>query len=82
MTFSEKLKRLTEDRRCTVLSRRAGLPPTALSDYIAKGHTPRADTALRIARVLGVSVEWLIDDAQEWPPVLAHVGGRETAQVA
>jgi plasmid maintenance system antidote protein VapI len=71
MTFAEKLARLTEDRLKTRVSRKAGLPPAAISDYIAKGNTPGADTALRLARVLGVSVEWLIDNDQEWPPVWA-----------
>lgn len=69
MTFTEKLARLTEDRTRARVSRRAGLPPNAISDYVNKGYIPRADTAFRIARALSVSVEWLLDDVQSWPPV-------------
>ncbi len=69
MNFTDKLKRLTEDRIKSKLSVRAGLPPTAISNYIARGYLPSASTALVLARVLDVSVEWLIDDKKEWPPV-------------
>lgn len=70
MTFAEKLKRLTEDRIKSVICRRAGLPPTAINDYISKSSTkPSAIYAMRLARALDVDLEWLIDDAQEWPPV-------------
>lgn len=72
MTFAEKLTRLTEDRHKAKVSRRAGLPSTAIYDYVSKGFRPRAEPALRLARVLGVSVEWLIDDTQAWPPVWTH----------
>ena len=69
MLFNEKLRRLTEDRRKTVISKRAGLPRLFISNSISKGQTPRSDNALALARVFGISVEWLIDDKQEWPPV-------------
>ncbi|HEX4055989.1 MAG TPA: helix-turn-helix transcriptional regulator [Tepidisphaeraceae bacterium] len=69
MTFQEKLKRLTEDYHRSRLSLRAGLPPNAISDYVNKGHLPSASIALRIAKVLNVSVEWLIDDTRDWPPL-------------
>jgi transcriptional regulator with XRE-family HTH domain len=69
MTFAEKLATLTEGRNKQDLSERAGLPQTAISDYIAKGNTPRADKALAIARVLNVTLDWLVDDAAAMPPV-------------
>ena len=69
MTFAEKLKRLTEDRRQTVLCKRAGLPSTTIANYLSKQQTPRSDRALALAKVLGVSLDWLVDDKQEWPPV-------------
>ena len=72
MTFHEKLKKLTEDRIKSVMSIRAGLPRMAISNYLAKKQTPSCDVALRIARTLGVSVEWLIDDSRGWPPEYAH----------
>ena len=71
MTFAEQLQRLTEDRIKSKLSLRAGLPATAINDYIAKGHLPNAVKALRLARALGVSLEWLVDNDQSWPPVPA-----------
>lgn len=80
MTFQEKLERLCEDRFKNRVSVRAGLTPTAISTYIAKGYMPRADTALRLARTLGVSLEWLIDETQAWPPV--RVDDRVDAAVA
>lgn len=68
MTFNEKLRRLTEDKKKTVLSIRCGLPRTAISDYCAKRCKPSCVTVLAISRVLGVDLEWLIDERQEWPP--------------
>ena len=72
MTFHEKLKRLTEDRKCSVLCRRIGLPPYTIANYLCKKQTPSAPIALRLARVLGVDLAWLVDDEQGWPPVRAH----------
>lgn len=68
MTFTTKLEKLTADRDKRQTSVAAGLPATAISNAIAKGHTPRSDTALRLARAMDVPVEWLIDDEQDWPP--------------
>ena len=45
-----------------------GLAPTAISNYIASGSIPRADIALKIARAVGVPLDWLIDDSQDFPP--------------
>lgn len=69
MTFQEKLKRLTQDRRLNVVARRAGIAERGISNYLAKPQNPRSDIALRLAKVLGVDVAWLIDDVQDWPPV-------------
>jgi hypothetical protein len=80
MTFQQKLRRLTEERTKAKLSRRAGLPSTAINDYVVKGTRPLAENALKLARVLGVSTDWLIDDEQEWPPVPAE--GKKMARVA
>jgi transcriptional regulator with XRE-family HTH domain len=68
MIFAEKLVRATAEQNKAKVSRAAGLPPTAISNYITKKQLPRADTALALARALGVPLEWLIDDAQDWPP--------------
>jgi transcriptional regulator with XRE-family HTH domain len=69
VNFTEKLRRLVEDRTRSKLARRAGLSPTAISDYLVKGYIPRADNALRIAHALNISVEWLVNDEANWPPV-------------
>ena len=69
MRFAEKLAKLTENGGKAKLSQKAGLPSTAISDYISKGNVlPRVDKALSLARALAVPLEWLADDAQGWPP--------------
>lgn len=84
MTVNEKLSRLGTKLNKAEISRRAGLAPTAYSAYaLSKGTIPRADIALRLARSIGVSVEWLIDDRQEWPPVwVNYPDATETATSA
>jgi len=69
MKFHEKLARLLEDRNVSEVSRRAGMGVSTLGVYLYKRSIPRADFCLCIARVLCVSVEWLLDDSQGWPPV-------------
>lgn len=69
MNFTQKLVRLCETRNRAATSKSVGLPATALSDYINKGNLPRLDKALAVAKALYVSLEWLADDKQEWPPV-------------
>jgi transcriptional regulator with XRE-family HTH domain len=69
MTFTEKLRRLTDDRVKQKISLRAGLPSTAISNYLSKGTIPNATTAVQIARALEVDPGWLIDDSKGWPPV-------------
>lgn len=69
MTFGEKLAALTKGRSKAELSREAGLPPNAISDYINKAYLPRVDTALALAKVLEVSVDWLADDEKDFPPM-------------
>jgi transcriptional regulator with XRE-family HTH domain len=68
VTFTEKLKRATQDLNKAKASISAGLAPTTISNYIATGSTPRADIALKIARAIGVPLDWLVDDTQDWPP--------------
>jgi transcriptional regulator with XRE-family HTH domain len=83
MTFREKLAMLTEDRIKSVLCRRAGFPPTAISCYLSKDQIPRGDKAFRLARVLGVSTDWLLDDSKGLPVIRveypAHAVSTETA---
>jgi transcriptional regulator with XRE-family HTH domain len=69
----DKLARLTADYKLTRLSTRMGMHPNRLGQFFYKGFTPRADEIFRIAQVLGVSVEWLLDDKQGWPPKRGRV---------
>src|SRR5438445_5303089 len=80
MTFGAKLAKLTDGENRSKISRSAGLPPNAVSDYINKGYLPRVDTALSLARVLKVSLDWLADDAQDWPA--PKPGGHRLGAVA
>jgi hypothetical protein len=68
VNITEKLTRLAEGKRKADIARSAGLMPTQFNDYTVKGSKPRYDIALRLAKALSVSPEWLFDDRQEWPP--------------
>jgi transcriptional regulator with XRE-family HTH domain len=68
MRFTEKLERLTATLNKTKVAKEAGLPSSAVSNYLSKEQMPRGDNALALARSLGVSVEWLVDEEMDWPP--------------
>jgi transcriptional regulator with XRE-family HTH domain len=68
MNFSEKLKRCSQSINKSKAAEAVGLSPTTISNYIAKGSIPRADIAQKIATALGVSLAWMVDDSQDWPP--------------
>jgi transcriptional regulator with XRE-family HTH domain len=74
MRFADKLSQLAADENKARLSRAAGLPPNAINDYINKGHRPGIDNALALAKVLKVPLEWLVNDAAEWPPPESNSG--------
>jgi hypothetical protein len=78
MQFLEKLERLTAKANMAKKSRDAGLPATAISNYLTKRQLPRADTGLSLARSLNVGFEWLFDDAREWPPPAAPLSGTQS----
>lgn len=69
MTFHEKLARLTAYMKRAAICRSLGMPENAMGNLLHRKQMPAADTALKFARALGVSVEWLIDEEQDWPPV-------------
>lgn len=50
------------------LAETAGIPNATLHGWISGQVKPSADGALAIARALGVPLEWLLDDAQSYPP--------------
>lgn len=80
MKFGEKLDKLAGERSRAELSRQAGLPQNAISDYVNKGYIPRLDTAAALAKVLGASLDWLADDSQGWPP--PKLGAATPAQLS
>lgn len=61
------------------LAMRAGISQSSLSGYLkedpAERVVPPVDVALRIARALGVALDWLVDDAQGFAPT----GGPDAA---
>jgi hypothetical protein len=67
MKFSDKLSHIVEGQNHAALCRRASLPPAAIGNYIHRGQVPNALTGLRLAKVLGVSPEWLYSDDAEFP---------------
>ena len=68
MTFTEKLAQATAGKNKSAIAKAAGLPATAISNYLNRKYAPQADTALKLARALGVPFDWLIDEEQGWPP--------------
>ncbi len=64
MSFSTQLKEEIEfaDLRYKELAEKSGVPERALYNYVATKNPsmPPADVAVRIAKVLGVSVEYLV----------------------
>ncbi len=73
MEFQQKLIRLAGNRSRGRLCEKAGVR----SDHTLKapftpGYVPTLHDAVRLARVLNVSLEWLADDSLDLPPVPAH----------
>lgn len=84
MTFGEKLKMLARTRNLSrdailagVAARGVELSKSALGNYFADVARPQLGTALALARVLGVSLDFLADDAMEQEPTAssAEAGG-------
>lgn len=69
LTLGQKLGLFAETHKLIAIAKAAGVSSGTLAKYIHHGVTPSSKIALRLARALGVSVEWLIDDTQGWPPV-------------
>ncbi|NLC92650.1 MAG: helix-turn-helix transcriptional regulator [Treponema sp.] len=62
MNFWERVDDLLErkDKNKKALAKEAGFDPSNISKGIKNGNIPAADTALKIANILGVSVEFLV----------------------
>lgn len=70
MTFGEKVDKLCEAKGWVPaeLARRCGVSRNTAGRWIADERQPYTDKLLRLAEVLGVSVDYLTDDAQDEPP--------------
>jgi len=71
MLFREKVVAIAKDRGLNLkeVARQAGIPYSSLRSYVQPDATgePTASKALALAKVLGVSVEWLFDPEQDLP---------------
>lgn len=71
-TTKEKLTRLRTSGRVPRLVsalRKGGADANFPSDLARKGDVaPRAYSAIKIAKALGVTADWLWDDDRDWPP--------------
>jgi transcriptional regulator with XRE-family HTH domain len=72
MEFKKKLEILVGRTgvKAADVARRAGVPPQRITDWKdpSKHRQPTIAQALSLARALGVSVDYLLDDAQDDPP--------------
>jgi transcriptional regulator with XRE-family HTH domain len=78
MEFSAKLRALRDRFGAgqAELAERAGLSPNKLQRYERSNQKPKGDDALSLARALGVTTDYLLDDEQPFPPPEEHLSGR------
>jgi transcriptional regulator with XRE-family HTH domain len=70
MTFAEKVRNLLKARRLSQsdLAEALGTSQPQVSRWLEAGTPPRSDYLLKMARVLGVPADYLIDADQDEPP--------------
>lgn len=61
-TFRERMLMLKDERRVTwrVIEEQTGIPYSTLQTYMVRDVDPRAYSLIRISKVFGVSVDWLL----------------------
>lgn len=64
--IAEKLARLIDNQ--SVVAKKTGLVASAISEATAGKRRLYVDQAFKVARALGVSLDFLADDAQDEPP--------------
>jgi transcriptional regulator with XRE-family HTH domain len=71
MEFSEKLKALSDSRRIfqEEIAERLDVSQSSVSSWMRGKTTPRLPEAIGLAKLFGVSVDYLADDSQEEPVV-------------
>lgn len=69
MRFSEKLEIWIGKRGLTqgTLAKQVGLSPSAISDMTAAKRRPYMDQGLKLAKALGLSLDFLADDDLDYP---------------
>jgi len=67
--LGDKIRELLKEKgwNQAELCRRSGVPPGTLSNVLARG-TCTVQVAVPLGRALGVSLDWLLDPHQDWPP--------------
>jgi len=68
MSIQQKLSRLLELCNLSAVARKAHVSKFTILSLLSGRSKPKAETAAKLARALGVDAGWLIDDAQAWPP--------------
>ena len=68
-SFAERLERLLKERMITqiAVADSVGIRRPTISDWKKNGSYPTADVAIKIAKLLNVSVEYLITGEDESP---------------
>lgn len=66
--LAEKLTALIGNQ--SELSRKTGIPQSAISQMASGRRRPYLDQAFALARAMGVPLEYLADDAMDTPPVV------------
>jgi transcriptional regulator with XRE-family HTH domain len=74
MRLSEKLKRLCGERRwgqTDLIAAVGDISKSTMNNWFSGKTTPDLESALKIAKALNVSLEWLADDGAAFPPIEA-----------
>ena len=67
--IADKLSRLRGGRNYSEVARGVGYSTNAIRDVEAgRTDNPRIDLVRKLSEFYGVSLEWLADDSQDWPP--------------
>jgi transcriptional regulator with XRE-family HTH domain len=70
MNIHGKLRSLLKNMNKSAVCKSVNLSVATLEGIIGERRSiPNANTALKLARALGVDPGWLIDDSKGWPPV-------------
>lgn len=83
MAFKDRLREEIEFKGLLVkeVSAAAGISNNTFLSYIdARGTIPNVETAVKIAKVLGVSVEYLVTGEKSNPPISANTDIRDIVQ--